>query len=160
VLNIGVPMAWLPIPSGWKVNPTEGIPVHTGEPDPNIISFMGVLLIHNLPRQGPAAAPSERQQAQTNPIADSHHVAGRLSSERRWDQPEPRGPGRARTEWLPLLLMLLDLLGDALKDLLELLKLRRDNEQQLLQVRELLLLKDLQLLELLRNGLQQLRSLL
>ncbi len=56
--------------------------------------------------------------------------------------------------------MLLDLLGDALKDLLELLKLRRHDEQQLLQVRELLLLKNLQLLELLRNGLQQLRSLL
>jgi hypothetical protein len=58
------------------------------------------------------------------------------------------------------LLLWLDLLGNALKDLLELLKLRRHDEKQLLQVRELLLLKELQLLELLRNDLEQLHSLL
>jgi hypothetical protein len=56
--------------------------------------------------------------------------------------------------------MLLTLLGNALKDLLKLLKLRRHDGKQLLQVRELLLMQELQLLELLRNHLQQLHNLL
>jgi hypothetical protein len=81
-------------------------------------------------------------------------VAG-LTAERLWNQPESertREPGAKR---LILLLVLLDL-----DELLELLELRRDDVKQLLEEHELLLLKELKLLQLLRHDLQQLRNLL
>jgi len=81
-----------------------------------------------------------------------HHVAG-LSAERLWNQPESertREPGGKR---LILLLELLDLMRNDLDELLELLELRGDDVKQLLEQCELLLLKKLNLLKLLRHDL-------
>jgi len=86
-------------------------------------------------------------------------VAG-LTAECLWNQSESertREPGAKR---LILLLELLDLMGNDLDELLELLELRRDDVKQLLKEHELLLLKELNLLKLLRHDLQQVRNLL
>ena len=58
------------------------------------------------------------------------------------------------------MLWLLDLVGHNLDELLELLKLRRYHLEQLREQRELLLLQDLNLLQLLRHDVQELRDLL
>jgi len=88
-----------------------------------------------------------------------HHVAGGLCGEGLRCNPE-----RARealAEWMPLLLvLLLDLLRDYLDELLELLELRGNDLQQLLEIKKLLLLESLHLLQLLRYDLQQLQQLL
>jgi hypothetical protein len=55
---------------------------------------------------------------------------------------------------------MVDLLGNNLHELLELLKLRGHELQQLLQMEELLLLESLYLLDLLGDDLQQLHDLL
>jgi hypothetical protein len=81
-------------------------------------------------------------------------VADRRSGEGLRRQPETERGRDARTE--RGLLELLDLLCDDLDQLLNLLELRRNEVKQLLKMHELLLLKKLQLLELLRQDLQQL----
>jgi hypothetical protein len=67
--------------------------------------------------------------------------------------------GEPLTDGLPLLEMV-DLLGDDLDELRQLLKLGGHELNQLLQLEELLLLESLHLLELLRDDLQQLQDLL
>jgi hypothetical protein len=86
-------------------------------------------------------------------------VAG-LSAVRLWHQPESERARESGAKRLIGLQQLIDLLGNDLDELLKLLELRGDDGQQLLEQRELLLLKELQLLKLLRHDLQQLRGLL
>lgn len=100
----------------------------------------------------------EGPQADLTP-ADLHHLAG-LPAERVRHRPESERTRKAGAKRLIGLLELLDLMGDNLDELLELLQLRRNEVDQLLEQRGLLLLKELNLLKLLRHDLQQLQDLL
>src|SRR5215471_18711201 len=127
-----------PRPINGYGRPTDGIVVHIGDPDPNVISTMTFSLFCDR----------------------LHHMPGRLAGVRLRRQPEGQRTGNSCPEWQTLLLTLMRYKLNQLLELLELLKLRRHPLKQLLQILHLHLLKLLHVLKLLRHDLQPLRDLL
>src|SRR4029450_13656110 len=135
----------------------EGGAATQEEPDPKRGSSIGTLLfctrISFLGRvrhlSGPPGFDSIR----------SHHVSGRLTAETRGTNAETELSGSPQSIGRPLLLQLLNLLGNELDELLELLELCRQGLNQLLKLLKLQLLQVLHLLKLLRHELQQLKHL-
>src|SRR5262245_46246409 len=88
-----------------------------------------------------------------------HHVSSGLSDKALGIDTETELSGGSQSVGRPLLLQLLNLVGNELDELLELLELGGQRLNELLELLKLLLLQILQLLKLLGQDLQQLKHL-